>query len=595
VDLNKEMLIAPKSASPAPISLEFDQAVEENCDWRRRRAGPQLDIYKLRDRKDLLKLVDWARGHDYYLCTLFGVDERNMGESQMAIYYLFSGGSPRRLVGVKFLLGYDLGTLSYPSIRKWYPYAAPLEQETILIGAHAEVPLSGSPSQGEVLTRFPYPDSLQPMQYDHHLSWIRDHLDPTYQPAVNYLNSLWQGKTVSVGEIHAQIIGGGLFLFKVDGEVIEDLRFVLGAQHRGVEKLFETHYDLLNGWKLAERVEANTSFAHSLAYCRAVEALADVQPSSHAETWRALFLEMERLYNHIGNVAALFHDIAIDTLANRLLVLQEALYRLNERLTGNFLLRDINRPGGVDFSHAFPRALYPNPQDITLLRVNILKIADNFLRLCDAGMNNRGSRRRFLRTGILSAEQAAGACGLAARASGVTTRDFRCMHPWGAYAQDPDLRKELNKRMDFDKQKDYTFKMYPEMLNGDAFSRLCLRIAEVESSARMIDHLATRLPQKPLPTDLMNASVAEALWDKTTYHSFGVGFSESWCGDIFYWVLKGPNLGIARCSLRDPAVYNWPAMGDAVIRNERIGNENILPDFPIINKSFNNSYPGFAK
>ncbi|MCA9929020.1 MAG: hypothetical protein KC419_11100, partial [Anaerolineales bacterium] len=82
---------------------------------------------------------------------------------------------------------------------------------------------------------------------------------------------------------------------------------------------------------------------------------------------------------------------------------------------------------------------------------------------------------------------------------------------------------------------------------------------------------------------------------QTPNYEFGIGYVESWRGDIFYWVMKGPDNTIFRCKVRDPSMFNWPALRVATRRKvqETAVNdhwENILADFPLINKSFNLSY-----
>jgi len=47
----------------------------------------------------------------------------------------------------------------------------------------------------------------------------------------------------------------------------------------------------------------------------------------------------------------------------------------------------------------------------------------------------------------------------------------------------------------------------------------------------------------------------------------------------------GPGGTVRRCHPHDPSWSNWPVLEHAVIGN-------IVPDFPLINKSFNLSYSG---
>ena len=65
----------------------------------------------------------------------------------------------------------------------------------------------------------------------------------------------------------------------------------------------------------------------------------------------------------------------------------------------------------------------------------------------------------------------------------------------------------------------------------------------------------------------------------------GLGYVEGWRGPVFIALECGPNGTVRRCHPHDPSVANWPVLEHAVIGN-------IVPDFPLINKSFNLSYSG---
>ena len=78
--------------------------------------------------------------------------------------------------------------------------------------------------------------------------------------------------------------------------------------------------------------------------------------------------------------------------------------------------------------------------------------------------------------------------------------------------------------------------------------------------------------------------------------SMGLGYVEGWRGDVMYVISKGMENTIARCKVRDPSAFNWHIFPQAVQRKPDNENdkflENILADFPLINKSFNLSYAG---
>ena len=64
-----------------------------------------------------------------------------------------------------------------------------------------------------------------------------------------------------------------------------------------------------------------------------------------------------------------------------------------------------------------------------------------------------------------------------------------------------------------------------------------------------------------------------------------LGYVEGWRGEIFHWIHTAPGNRLARCKIKDPSLQNWPALSEAIL-------DNIIPDFPVVNKSFNLSYSG---
>jgi Ni,Fe-hydrogenase III large subunit len=66
---------------------------------------------------------------------------------------------------------------------------------------------------------------------------------------------------------------------------------------------------------------------------------------------------------------------------------------------------------------------------------------------------------------------------------------------------------------------------------------------------------------------------------------FGVGWVEGWRGPVFVAIETDAQGAILRCRCHDPSWQNWPVLQHAIMGN-------IVPDFPLINKSFNLSYSG---
>ncbi|MDO8633457.1 MAG: hypothetical protein Q7K38_02845, partial [Candidatus Wildermuthbacteria bacterium] len=68
-------------------------------------------------------------------------------------------------------------------------------------------------------------------------------------------------------------------------------------------------------------------------------------------------------------------------------------------------------------------------------------------------------------------------------------------------------------------------------------------------------------------------------------NALGIGIAEAWRGEVVYFVVTDAQGNIARVDVRDPSFLKWPAVGE-------VGKCNVVPDFPLINKSFNLSYSG---
>lgn len=577
-------------------------AIKETC------RGPVIELprpiterlhFIVEDGGDLVNLCMWARQQDYYLCTMVASDERFLEDHVFKIYYVLSA-SEEELVVLEHPLADPRHPTQYASIRAAFPSVEPLERESFdLFGLS---PLDSDVEPGFVL-HARYPPEFYPLRPSRSLEKLRERIkrersrDDGGSPSPSAIAHPPEGMLVlPVGPIHAGVIEAGHFRFHIAGEVVEDLEIRLGYKHKGIEKLFETEYTLEEGWRLAEKVSGDTSFAHSLAYCEAVEALAGVRLPKlpkQASYWRGLLLELERLYNHIGDVAAIVHDMAFDLLASEIAVLREQVVRLNQRLTGHRLLRGVNRPGGV--------VLHRTP-DLEDIRAHLAGITDRFLSLSSLVLDMPACRDRSILTGVLTESEAkmCGATGLAARASGLWEQDFRLKHPRGVYSM-LELRHEICATVVPDNNVSLAntrrVPVFLKDLRGDVFARLALRVAEVETSARIIGRLAKELDEFDLdePTLMEPLELTKAL-RATPNFEFGLGYAEGWRGDIVYWVMKGPNNTILRCKVRDPSLFNWPALRLAVVRKQKLDRqgywENILADFPLINKSFNLSYSG---
>ena len=350
---------------------------------------------------------------------------------------------------------------------------------------------------------------------------------------------------IPVGPVHAGIIEPGHFRFSVVGETIIDMKSRLYFTHKGTEKLFEGRLPS-DGVELAERVSGDTSVGHALAYCQAVEALAGVAVPDRARYLRVILLELERLYNHVGDFGMIANDTGFAAAHSHCFRIRERLLRLNKRLTGQRLLRGTLAPGGV-------RGDVPAGLDLI---AEVEGALADFEEIVEISLGNTLVADRLEGTGRLTTRTARdhGALGFVARASGLDA-DARRDHPFAAYA-------ELSFRV-------------PVFESGDVKARTLVRVEEARESATLIRQAMEGLPAGPL-----HAPVGAV-------PGFTPAFAlvEGWRGRIIHWLMTDAGGRLERVKVLDPSFLNWRPLSYALLKN-------IVPDFPLCNKSFNQSYSG---
>ena len=150
---------------------------------------------------------------------------------------------------------------------------------------------------------------------------------------------------IPVGPVHAGIIEPGHFRFSVVGERVLRLEERLGYVHKGIEKRFES-LGVHDGFRLAGRVSGDSTVAYAWAYAMAAEAAAWLTPPPRALWLRALWLERERIANHLGDLGYLGNDAGLAMGLAQFSRLKEEVLRLNATLFGHRYLMDLIVPGG---------------------------------------------------------------------------------------------------------------------------------------------------------------------------------------------------------------------------------------------------------
>jgi Ni,Fe-hydrogenase III large subunit len=440
----------------------------------------------------------------------------------------------------------DPDTPSYPSIAAKHPAANWFEREVMdFFGLTPE----GHPNPARVALHDDWPDGAWPLRKDFPSDGAVPRVSGDFHP---FRPVTGEGVfQVPVGPVHAGIIEPGHFRFGVAGEPVLYLQLRLFYVHKGIEKRFEG-LPWRHGLFLAESISGDTAVGHALAYAHAIERLADVTVPPRARLLRVLLLELERVYNHTADIGALATDVAFTVPASRAQALREGLVRMQDELFGTRLLRGTIALGGVK------RGLLP--QGCDALRTHLHRFERDFDDLITLLIDAGTFTDRVDGTGILTNQAARdlGIVGIAARASGVDA-DFRRDHPHDAYEG---LRFEV-----------------PVEEGGDVRARLMVRAREVEQSLMILHQVLDALPAQS--ETLLVARLPEQLPARAS----ALGWAEAWRGPCTHWVATDEQSAITRVKVTDPSFLNWPGLVQAVPGN-------IIPDFPVINKSFNLSYSG---
>jgi Ni,Fe-hydrogenase III large subunit len=263
---------------------------------------------------------------------------------------------------------------------------------------------------------------------------------------------------------------------------------------------------------------------------------------------RALMAERERVANHLGDIGAICNDVGFAFALVQCGRLRELWQRQSLACFGHRFMMDAAIPGGVarDLSAEALGALRKDQASLAKAAQPIFDVIEDHPSLED----------RLISTGRLAAADARslGCTGYVAKASGLTF-DVRRDCPYAPYD-----RLEIAQSQESD---------------GDVAARVRVRMAELKDSLRLMERLLDTLPDgeiaAPLPMPAAGA--------------VGLGVVEGWRGEILSFVRFGAQGRIARFFPRDPSWLAWPAL-------ERLVLGNIVPDFPVCNKSVNGSYSG---
>lgn len=350
---------------------------------------------------------------------------------------------------------------------------------------------------------------------------------------------------IVVGPVHAGIIEPGRFSIGTLGETIVSFETQFGFAHRGVETALAGR-DARSAAKAVARVCGVCSVAHSWAYARALEDLAAVRVDEATGFARLLFAEIERIYNHVFDLGASCAGAGYGYGRTTALGLVERVHRVCERLTGHRFMFDAIVPGGVRTGLL--------GESSRGAREELERIADGVEHLVHDALTNDTVRRRFEGAGVLTlqAVREIGGVGPARRACGDAI-DARVQTRYGAYA--------------------HVAPLVPVETGGDVAARFRVKSEELRESFRLVryafEQLRGSVTRPPQAIDVSEGTT--------------IGMTEGPRGAETVQVRCDARGALQSIRLVSASARNWPLVTRAM-------DGNIIPDFPLVNKSFNLCY-----
>jgi Ni,Fe-hydrogenase III large subunit/Ni,Fe-hydrogenase III component G len=344
-----------------------------------------------------------------------------------------------------------------------------------------------------------------------------------------------------VGPVYEGGIGESVhFLLETVGEDVIRAVPRLFYNYRAVEKIAEGK-SVLDALLLSERFSAKSAFAHSLAYCQAVEKIFGQQVPLRARSLRVALAELERLRHHAGAIAAICQSTALNVSEAHAGIVEEQLLRASCAFTGHRYLFGLNTPGGLrrDFDEQNCRTLLGAVDNASsqLRRLEErLRYSSSFLdRLEDVGIISPESARDLDLVGPLG------------RASGLA-HDLRRACPYSGYER-------------------YRFEV-PCEKEGDGFARLRVLFSEAQQSAGLIRQAVESLEPGETCAPVAHADAGVAS-----------GWVEAPIGAAVHWIRLDREHRVERYRILSPSFRNWLGLHVAV-------EDFAFQDFPIILATF---------
>lgn len=460
--------------------------------------------------KEIAKILVMQGARFVHLTAIDFINQRN----HIELNYFFSLIKDGMNVIVKTPL--EQSELSISSISEVIPAVIWAEREcNDLFGIKFE----GHPDPRRLVLPDNWPEGVHPLRK----SFSYNTKPPeTKQPPP--LKKPEEGKTViPIGPFYPSLEEPAYFRLIVEGEEIVDFDYRGFYVHRGIEKLAESAMNYQQIPFLAERICGICGFVHSCAYCQAVEKAANIEIPLRAKFIRSMFLELERLHSHLLWVGLAAHIVGFDTLFMQAWRIREPVMYVCEIITGNRKTYGINIVGGVTID-----VQHEHLKDIEKI---IGEIEKEVKELREIILDDEVIQLRFKNVGILKHDDAKKyfVCGPVARASGINI-DMRVNFPYAAYSM-LNLRVPLNK-------------------TGDVWARTLVRLDEILVSINILRQIIENMPEGQTSVKVSKIEP----WKEA------ISYIEAPRGQLFHYVMTGPDGRPYRWSVRAPSYQNYQAL-----------------------------------
>lgn len=359
--------------------------------------------------------------------------------------------------------------------------------------------------------------------------------------------------TLNMGPHHPATHGVLRLLVTLEGEVVRDLKPIIGYLHTGIEKTAETK----SYWKVIpviERMDYLAYFFNSMAYCGAVETLLEVEVPKRAQYLRVIHMELNRIMSHLVWLGTAALDLGAMSMFWYCFRERETILDLFEQSTGQRMHTRYFQIGGVieDIPVGFAAKLKyltdEMPRRITQYEALLTKNEIVLQRLRNVGVVDE---KTLLGLGVT---------GPLLRATG---------NPW-----------DLRKAAPYCSYDDFDFKI-PVGTVGDNYDRYRVRTAEMRESVKIIEQAMEGLPEGPhitedrkiaLPPRHELATSMEALIHhfKLVTEGFRVPAGEAYHpiesprGELGCFVRSDGSSKPARVHMRDPSFVNLQSLSTMV-------------------------------